>query len=132
MRPSSRASTSRSTRAPVARDANICSYGSPPLPPPRRPTRSPRAGELRFAISLAALGAEDQGRPIDLELALRFLPVVIAERPERYDAWACRWLARWLTEAPGVTIDQAAEVAASLADLPAEPSSLESIKHLTH
>jgi hypothetical protein len=30
-------------------------------------------------------------------------------------------LVRWLTEMPGVTIDRAAEVAASLADLPAEP-----------
>ena len=42
--------------------------------------------------------------------------------PEHDDVWALRWLARWISETHGVTIDRAAEVAATLADLPAEPS----------
>ncbi len=78
-------------------------------------------GELSFAIRLAALGAEDQGRPIDLELALPFLPLVAAEQPEHLDAWALRWLGRWITETPGATIEQAGVIAAALADLPMEP-----------
>jgi hypothetical protein len=88
-------------------------------------------GELRFAIRLAALGAEDQGRPIDLELALRFLPLVVAQQPKHYDAWALRWLGRWITETPEATIEQAAEIAASLADLPAEPSALDALRGCT-
>ena len=78
-------------------------------------------GELSFAIRLAALGAEDRGRPIDLELALRFLPLIAAQQPDHFDAWALRWLGRWITETPGATIQQAAVIAAALADLPTEP-----------
>ena len=89
-------------------------------------------GELSFAIRLAALGAEDQGRPIDLELALRFLPLVAAQRPDHFDAWALRWLARWLSETSGVTIEQAAGIAAALADLPTEPAeSWETIRQVS-
>ena len=51
-------------------------------------------GGLRFAVVLAAEVAEDLGRPIDLDLALRFLRLVAAQQPVRYDAWALRWLAR--------------------------------------
>lgn len=78
-------------------------------------------GDLRYAITLAAEVQEDQRRPIDLATALRFLLLVIAHRPQEFDAWACRWLARWLAEAPGATIEMAAEIAGALADLPAEP-----------
>jgi hypothetical protein len=59
------------------------------------------------------------------------LGVVLAatKQPNAYDGWARRRLARWLTEAPGATIDRAAEVAAALADLPAEPqTALETIR----
>lgn len=44
--------------------------------------------------------------------------------PEEYDRWALRWLGRWAAEAPDATIEQAAELAASLADLPSEPAML--------
>ena len=64
-------------------------------------------------------------RPISLELAARFLPLIAKESPGEYDAWALRWLARWACEAGAPTVEQAAEVAASLADLPAEPTMLE-------
>ena len=78
-------------------------------------------GDLPYAITLAAEVAEDRGRPIDLDTALRFLPLVAVREPEHYDAWALRWLARWIDEG-SATIDLAAEVAWSLADLPAEPT----------
>ncbi len=40
-------------------------------------------------------------------------------------AWALRWLAQWASESRTATAERAAEVAASLADLPAEPTMLE-------
>jgi hypothetical protein len=76
-------------------------------------------GDLRYAVSLAAEVAER--RPIDLGTALRFLPLVARESPKEFDAWALRWLARWASETPAATMEQAAEVAAALADLPSEP-----------
>jgi hypothetical protein len=88
-------------------------------------------GELSFAIALAAEVSADQRRPIDLELALRFLPVVSTEQREHYDAWALRWLARWIAETDGATIDRAAEIAGALAELPMEPSAcLEAIRRV--
>jgi len=85
-------------------------------------------GELRFATTLAAEVAEDPQRPIDLGTALRFLPLVAAQQPEHYSAWALRWLQRWIEEAPGATIDGAAEIACSLADGLTEPNALESVR----
>jgi hypothetical protein len=84
-------------------------------------------GDLGYAITLAAEVAEDQGRPIDLDAALRFLPLVATREPEHYDSWARRWLTRWTDEtAPG--IEAIAEVADQLAELPAEPSLFEQIR----
>ncbi len=85
-------------------------------------------GDLGFAISLAGEVAHERGRPLDLDTALRFLPLVAAQQPEHYDAWALRWLRRWIAEAPAPTIERAAEVAAQLADLPIEPTALEQIR----
>ncbi len=78
-------------------------------------------GNLRQAIALAEDVRVERGRAIDLETAARFLPLIARESPPEFDAWALRWLARWFAEAPAPTIEQAAEVAASLADLPSEP-----------
>ena len=78
-------------------------------------------GDLRMAVAVARDFEACSGRPIPLGVALSLLALVAAKRPERYDAWACRWLARWLTEARQPTIQAAADVAASLAELPAEP-----------
>jgi hypothetical protein len=69
-------------------------------------------GELRYAVTLAAEVAEQ--RPIDLATALRFLPLIARESPREFDAWSLRWLARWASETPAATIEQAAEVAAAL------------------
>lgn len=88
-------------------------------------------GNLRHAIILAADVAEERNRPIDLDLALRFLPLVAAQQPEQFDAWALRWLGRWINETLTATIEHAAEVAGALADLPAEPTSFEAIRGAT-
>jgi hypothetical protein len=48
-----------------------------------------------------------------------------------YDAGACRWLARWLSEAEKTSIETTAEIAAALADLPGEPSMLALIEAAT-
>jgi hypothetical protein len=82
-------------------------------------------GDLRYAMSLADELRLERGKPISLEIAAKFLPLVAKESPREYDAWALRWLNRWVTETPAATIEQAAETAASLADLPGEPTVLE-------
>ncbi|HUA11720.1 MAG TPA: hypothetical protein VMA83_06920 [Solirubrobacteraceae bacterium] len=72
-------------------------------------------GELESAAALARGLARERGRPLELELTLRFLPLIAAERPERYDSWALRWLEHWCAELREVaTIDEAAAVAAAL------------------
>jgi hypothetical protein len=69
----------------------------------------------------------EHGNPIDLERALRFLPLLARESPREFDASAMRWLVRWVSETPA-TIEEAAEVAAQLADLPGEPKALDTIR----
>ena len=81
-------------------------------------------GDLAFAKVLAAEISEERSLPLDL--AARFLPLVAAAG-EDYDAWARRWLVRWLSDAQRPSIEQAAELAATLADLPAEPKALDGI-----
>jgi hypothetical protein len=83
-------------------------------------------GDLAMAAALAKDAEREYGRPIQLDLALRLLSLAAAE-PHTYNAWSCRWLARWLGESPAPTIDVAAELAACLAELPAEPQSLQAI-----
>jgi hypothetical protein len=99
---------------------------------PYRPTRELEAAlerrELDIAIGIAKDIARER-RPIGLPLALR-LVALVAEQGDDYDVWACRWLARWLSETPETTISLAAEVAATLADLPAEPAGVEAIRPL--
>jgi hypothetical protein len=99
---------------------------------PHRPVRELEAAierrELDMAIGIAKDIARER-RPIGLQLALRLVALVAAEGPE-YDLWACRWLARWLGETPNATIALAAEVAATLADLPSEPQAVEAIRQV--
>jgi hypothetical protein len=85
-------------------------------------------GDLDYAITLAAEVAHTQGRPLDLGTALRFLPAVAAKRPGEFDAWALRWLTRWINETRGATIGRAAEIACSLADAQGEPIALDSVR----
>jgi hypothetical protein len=101
------------------------------VPRPYRPDRELDGhldrGELDFAIALAKDIAHERGRPLGLDLALRFLPLIAAQRPEAYDEWALRWATRWMSETNGATITGAAAVVAALAELPVEPSALDSI-----
>ncbi len=85
-------------------------------------------GDLRYATSLAEDLRLEKGRPIPLDTALRFLPLIARESPQEYDAWALRWLARWASENKAATIEQAAEGAGALAELPVEPSCFEAIR----
>lgn len=99
---------------------------------PYRPTRELEAAIERRELEIAVGIAKDIARerhPIGLALALRLLALV-AQQGSDYDLWACRWLARWLSETPGTTIALAAEVAATLADLPSEPQGIEAIQPL--
>jgi hypothetical protein len=95
-------------------------------PGPHRPVRelegAIRRGDLEMASAIARDLAHTRGRPIGLDLALELLPLVVAHDLPAYDVWACRWLARWLTETSGATIERAAELAGALADLPCEPA----------
>ena len=102
-------------------------------PGPHRPAReleqAVERGDLGMAVAVARDMSREHDRPIPLQLALKLLPLVATQQHDIYDVWACRWLARWLSETPGATIDQAAEIAGSLADLPSEPrESLEAIR----
>ena len=85
--------------------------------------------DLRYAMALAEEVRRERGRPIGLNLAARFLPLIARESPREYDAWALRWLARWATENAG-SAEQAVELAASLAELPAEPAAMTTIRAL--
>jgi hypothetical protein len=102
-------------------------------PRPFRPVRELEQaigrGDLSMAVALAKDIATERERPIGLDVALRLLPLVAAQELDSYDAWACRWLARWLSESHKATIDTAAELAATLAELPIEPGgSIEAIR----
>jgi hypothetical protein len=48
--------------------------------------------------------------------------------PSEFHSCAIRWLVRWLTEEPALTIDQAVDVATHLAELPMEPDVIENIR----
>jgi hypothetical protein len=85
-------------------------------------------GELDSAIVLAQEVADERRRPIELDLALRFLPLVAAQRTETYDDWAMRWLQRWIAETPGATIERAAELSGALADLQTQPTAFEALR----
>jgi hypothetical protein len=79
-------------------------------------------GDLRYAVTLAEELRAQRARPIPLDLAARFLPLIALHSPGEYDSWARRWLIRWLAEHEEARIRQAAEIAGILADLPREPA----------
>jgi hypothetical protein len=86
-------------------------------------------GNLRQAITLAE-ELRIEGKPIDLDTAARFLPLIAHESPREYDAWALRWLTRWLSESGARTIEQTADLLGLLADLPGDPDALEGLPRL--
>lgn len=102
--------------------------GLGPYRPIRDLEQAIERGDLGMAIAITRDFAREHERPIPLDLALRLLPLVVVQQPDAYDGWACRWLARWLSETQGATIDQAAEIAEALAEIPIEPlAALEAI-----
>jgi hypothetical protein len=93
---------------------------------PYRPRRELEAhldrGELDFAIAIARQLVDERARPLELELTIRFLPLVAVQRPDAFDVWTLRWLERWCHELRAVaSIDEAGEVAAGLAEIPVDP-----------
>jgi hypothetical protein len=105
--------------------------GPRPWQPQRELEGALDRGDLRYATALAQEIQLERGTPIDLDLALRFLPLIARESPREFDTWALRWLARWAGEHKAATMDQAAEVAAALAELPTEPAGFTRICELT-
>ncbi len=101
---------------------------------PHRPRRDlERAidrADFRMAVACAKDLAREIRKPLHLELALRLVALAATQQVDVYDAWACRWLARWLIESPASTVDRAADIAAALAELPIEPSALETIREV--
>ncbi|HXN40016.1 MAG TPA: hypothetical protein VN892_18445 [Solirubrobacteraceae bacterium] len=53
-------------------------------------------GDLKYAVGLAEELRIEKGKPIPLNVALRFLPLIARESPNEYDAWKLRWLAHWI------------------------------------
>jgi hypothetical protein len=102
--------------------------GPRPWKPAKELDAALERGDLRYAMSLAEELRIERREPISLEHAARFLPLIARESPTEYDAWALRWPARWITETPNATIEQAAERAAELAELPDEPSLLDALR----
>jgi hypothetical protein len=94
-------------------------------PTPYRPVRELEGaierGELDFALAYARELMQENKRPLDLELALGLLGLIALQRPQAYDAWALRWLGRWMREARRPTIETAARIATALAALPKAP-----------
>jgi hypothetical protein len=77
---------------------------------------------LDEAITAARDFARQRGHPIPLKLAATFLPVIVRQSPSEYDSYALRFFGRWISEGKGRTIDEAADVAAALAELPENPT----------
>jgi hypothetical protein len=100
--------------------------GLGPWRPIRDLERAIAHGDLAMSTALAKDAEREYGRPIQLELALKLVSLVAAEQ-STYDAWACRWLARWLSESRAPRVEVAAELAGCLAELPAEPQLLEAM-----
>ena len=68
------------------------------------------------------IGGRRPAQVKDLELIILRHQLEVLRR--QVNAQDCEWL----NETPGVTIDLAAEVAPSLAELPAEPAALETLR----
>lgn len=95
---------------------------------PYRPVRELEAhldrGELDSAIAIARGLPSERAAPLELDLMLRFLPLIALQRPDAYDVWALRWLERWCGNARGrASVDEALEVVAGLAEIPIDPES---------
>ena len=92
---------------------------SRPFRPVRELEGHLQRGELDFAIALAKMATRERARPLELELTVRFLPLVAVQRPDDFDEWTLRWLERWCGELRGhASIDDAVDLVAGLAEIP--------------
>jgi hypothetical protein len=107
---------------PRVRRMRTCVRMSRPYRPIRELEAHLARGELEFAIAIARVAASERARPLDLELTLRFLPLVAEQRPDAFDVWTLRWLERWCGELRGrASIDDAVELVDALAEIPVDP-----------
>jgi hypothetical protein len=96
-----------------------------------------RRRELQRAIESGELDVDiarevaRECKEVSLDLSLRLLPLAAVDEPETYDDRALRWLIRWVTETPGATIDQAAEIARALVYIPSDESAMEMIRTMS-
>lgn len=103
--------------------------GNAPWRPVQEIQKALERGELDMAIAIMRGAPAEIQRPFKPgpKILLAFLPVVIVQRPDHYEAWAIRWFKHWL-DAPQVTLDKAADIAGALAELPSEPSALKTLE----
>ena len=66
--------------------------GLGPYRPIRELEHAITRGNLGMAIAIAKDVAREYGRPIDLHLALKLLPLVATQQLDAYNHWARRWL----------------------------------------
>jgi hypothetical protein len=99
-------------------------------PGPWRPIRELRGaletGNLTVAVTVARDLQED-GHPISLRTALELVALAARKRPQDFEPWALRWLARYITEGCK-RIEDAADVAALLEELASEPAVIEKLR----
>jgi hypothetical protein len=100
------------------------------MPRPWRPVReleaALQAGHLSVALA-AARQLQDDGQPINLPTALELVAPIALKKPEGFDRWALRWLARYAAEGCA-RIEDAAEVASLLEELAREPTVIEKLR----
>jgi hypothetical protein len=100
--------------------ANMCSMGNSPDRPLRQIEHAVECDDLEEAVVVARDYARAHGRPIPLASASKLLPLIARQSPSEYDAYALRFLDRWIDE-KARTIDEVADLAAALAELPENP-----------
>lgn len=99
----------------------MCSVGNSPNRPLRQIEHAVECENLREAVVVARDYARVHGRPIPLEHASKLLVLIARQSPSEYDGYALRFLERWIDE-KARTIDEAADLAAALAELPENPT----------
>lgn len=84
---------------------------------------------LNLAVAVAKeIEAENQGRPLPLTAWIDFLPLVAMQQPERYEAWARKWLRQYM-DTEYVTLDKYVDVADAILELRTEPAAIDTLKH---
>lgn len=89
--------------------------------------RAIKRGDLDMAIAHAKDIRREKGHAIGAKLALGMLPLVLRERRGEYARWATHWLLQWLSERER-TLDEVADVAGALAEMPDEPDAYEALQ----